>query len=80
MKSLIVGGMADHYSTAIALLDEVETKRADLLDEYHEAARPAVISQLHQDIGAALKLAAIHAQLALAGAAQDIRAAIEVRQ
>lgn len=56
--------MADHYIKTLEYLDEIECKRSDLLDEYHEGPRPAVVSQLHQDVGAAMKLAAIHAELA----------------
>lgn len=72
--------MADHYSKTLEYLDEIEVKRADLLDEYENGPRPAVISQLHQDIGAAMKLAAIHAQLSFSQAVHDVRVALDVRQ
>lgn len=71
--------MADHYSKALAYLDEVQVKRADLLDEYADPdlRRASVISQLHQDIGSAMKLAHIHMIASVQAEIRDVRASIE---
>lgn len=73
--------MADHYAKALEYLDDVEVARADLSDEYADPQlrRASVIASLHQRIGASMKLAHVHAVLALAAAAQDMRTAIEAR-
>lgn len=71
--------MADHYAKTLEQLDRVESLRADLLDEYSDEnrRRSSVISQLHQDIGAAFKLADIHAALYKGKVLEDLRQTIE---
>jgi hypothetical protein len=54
-------------------IETVTKLRAQLLAEYERPpTRPAVIAQLHQDIGAHMKLADIHAQLAVSEAVTDL--------
>lgn len=62
--------MADHYAYTLDLLAEVESLRDKLLQAY-EARDAKEISQLHQDIGASLKLADIHATLSVRQALFD---------
>lgn len=66
--------MADHYLRAIELMDEVDDLRTELSNHYARDLRdPALVSELHQRVGVALKKAAIHAQLSVAQALQDVR-------
>lgn len=65
--------MADHYHRAVDRLLEVDNRQRALTAEY---AKPAPstkrVADHHQAIGLNLKLAAIHAHLAIAQALHDL--------
>jgi hypothetical protein len=60
---------------ALAHVLAVNAARNALEREYDaERPRSATLSRLHQEIGAEMKLAQVHAQLAVAAAVDDLRA------
>lgn len=63
--------MADHYQKALEQLDEVDDLRKDLRKAYLEHAPGSRVADLHQKINLNLKLADIHATLAVRQALQD---------
>lgn len=65
--------MTDHYRRARAHLEDVCAAREALAEEYarQPGSRAKVVADLHQRIGHDLKLADVHATLAVAQALQD---------
>lgn len=64
----------DHYQSSLLALDFVAEARRDLAAEYANGHNRARIADLHHSIGVDLKLADIHATLALRDAHLDLRA------
>lgn len=65
--------MTTNYDRAREALDELQTKRGDLMAEHEQgdAKRPHVIAQLNQDIRDASARARTYASLAIADAIAD---------
>lgn len=72
--------MSNHYERSVDLVYEVQQLRDNLGRAYDAPhGTSAVIASLHQEIGAKLKLASIHADLAVAQAVQDLHNLIDQR-
>lgn len=72
--------MTDHYAASVDLLESVHDARAHLQDVYAlpaEERDARVVARLNAQLGDALKLADVHATLAVAQCLEDVRAAIE---
>ena len=65
--------MTNHYDQARAHVDEVEQRSDELGEAYAADASRVTLGRLHHELGVSLKLAAIHADLAIAQALQDLR-------
>lgn len=67
--------MADHHRVVVDLLDQIAERQRRLTAEYArpEGHSPKRVADHHQVINLNLKLAEIHAQLALVEAVYDLR-------
>lgn len=64
--------MTNHYEKSVDHVQTVNELRLDLADAYRAHASAATVAGLHQSINVSLKLADVHATLAVAQGLHDL--------